>query len=143
MIFLGFFSCGNQLGFITAHLPAFVTERYRAIDPPEMPAGIGITSTSILGATSISVIVLFNNAGSLTAGILSKRYSKKYPLAGIYTGRTIASALFIMLPMTPTSVLLFSAVIGAIWLATVPLTSGLAPTCTVSGMWAHFMGLCS
>lgn len=125
MIFMGFFSCGYQLGFITAHFPAFVTERCGSIDPSGMLAGIGITSTSILGAVSISVIGLFNIAGSLTAGILGKRYSKKYLLAGIYTGRTIASALFIMLPMTPTSVLLFSAVMGAMWLATVPLTSGL------------------
>ena len=125
MIFMGFFSCGYQLGFITAHFPAFVTERCGSIDPSGMLAGIGITSTSILGAVSISVIGLFNIAGSLTAGILGKRFSKKYLLAGIYTGRTIASALFIMLPMTPTSVLLFSAVMGAMWLATVPLTSGL------------------
>ena len=125
MIFMGFFSCGYQLGFITAHFPAFITERCGAIDPSGMLAAIGITSTSILGAIAISVIGLFNIVGSICAGWLGKRYSKKYLLAGIYIGRTIASIVFITLPMTPTTVMLFSAVMGAMWLATVPLTSGL------------------
>ncbi len=125
MIFMGFFSCGYQLAFITAHFPAFVTERCGAIDPSGILAGIGITTTSALGAIAISVIGLFNIGGSIFAGYLGKRYSKKYLLAGIYTGRTIASILFIMMPMTPTTVLVFSAVMGSMWLATVPLTSGL------------------
>ena len=132
MIFMGFFSCGYQLAFITAHFPAFVTEKCGAIDPTGMLAGIGITTTSALGAIAISVIGLFNIVGSITAGWLGKRYSKKYLLAAIYTGRTIVSALFIMLPMTPLTVLLFSATMGAMWLATVPLTSGLV---------AHIYGL--
>ena len=90
-----------------------------------MIAGMGITTTSALGAVAISVIGLFNIVGTITAGWLGKRYTKKYLLAGVYTGRTIAAALFISLPITPTSVLVFSAVMGALWLATVPLTSGL------------------
>ena len=125
MIFLGFFSCGYQLAFITAHFPAFVTELCGAIDPAGMIAGMGITTTSALGAVSISVIGLFNIVGTLMAGWLGKRYTKKYLLAGIYTARTIASALFILMPITPASVLVFSAVMGSLWLATVPLTSGL------------------
>lgn len=132
MIFLGFFSCGYQLAFITAHFPALVTEMCGAIDPSGMLAGMGITTTSALGAVSIAVIGLANVAGSITAGWLGKRYTKKYLLAAVYTGRTIASALFIMLPITPASVLLFSVVMGALWLATVPLTSGLV---------AHIYGL--
>ena len=107
MIFMGFFSCGYQLAFITAHFPAFVTEKCGAIDPSGMLAGIGITTTSALGAVAISVIGLFNIAGSIFAGWMGKRYTKKYLLAAIYTGRTIVSALFIMLPMTPLTVLLF------------------------------------
>ena len=103
MIFLGFFSCGYQLAFITAHFPAFVTEKCGAIDPSGILAGIGITSTSALGAIAISVIGLANIAGSILSGWLGKRYTKKYLLAGIYLGRTITSALFIMLPMTPTN----------------------------------------
>ncbi len=132
MIFMGFFSCGYQLAFITAHFPAFVTEKCGAIDPNGMLAAIGITTTSALGAVAIAVIGLFNIAGSILAGWLGKRYSKKYLLAAIYTGRTIVSALFIMLPMTPLTVLLFSAAMGSMWLATVPLTSGLV---------AHIYGL--
>jgi len=125
MIFLGFFSCGYQLAFITAHFPAFVTELCGPIDPGGMIAGLGITTTSALGAVSISVIGLFNIAGTLTAGWLGKRHTKKYLLAGIYTARTIAAAVFFLMPITPASVLVFSAVMGSLWLATVPLTSGL------------------
>ena len=125
MIFLGFFSCGYQLAFITAHFPAFVTELCGPIDPGGMLSMIGINSTSALGAVSIAIIGLFNIAGTLTAGWLGKRYTKKYLLFGIYVGRTIAAAVFILLPITPTSVLVFSAVMGSLWLATVPLTSGL------------------
>ena len=125
LIFLGFFSCGYQLAFITAHFPAFVTDFCGAIDPNGMLAGIGVTTTSALGAVSIAVIGLFNIAGTLYAGWLGKRYAKKYLLFGIYVGRTVAAAVFIMNDITPFSVLLFSAVMGSLWLATVPLTSGL------------------
>lgn len=125
LIFLGFFSCGYQLAFITAHFPAFITDFCGAIDGGGMLASLGIKTTSALGAVSISIIGLFNIAGTLTAGWLGKRYSKKYLLAGVHTGRTIAAAVFILLPITPASVLIFSAVMGALWLATVPLTSGL------------------
>lgn len=125
LIFLGFFSCGYQLAFITAHFPAFITDFCGAIESNSMLAGLGIKTTSALGALSISVIGLFNIVGTLTAGWLGKRYTKKYLLAGVYTGRTIAAAVFILMPITPASVLIFSAVMGALWLATVPLTSGL------------------
>ncbi|MCT4553182.1 MAG: MFS transporter [Pelagimonas sp.] len=132
MIFLGFFSCGYQLGFITAHFPAFVTEICGPIAAGGILHGLGITTTSALGAISISLIGLFNIVGTLAAGWLGNRYSKKYLLALIYAGRTITAAVFIALPITPTSVLVFSAVMGALWLATVPLTSGLV---------AHLYGL--
>jgi MFS family permease len=132
LIFVGFFSCGYQLAFITAHFPAFVTEMCGAPDPGGLLAAIGITTTSALGAVSIAVIGLANIVGTVTAGWLGKRYTKKYLLAGIYTARTIAAAAFIMLPITPSSVLIFSLVMGSLWLATVPLTSGLV---------AHIYGL--
>ena len=132
LIFVGFFSCGYQLAFLTAHFPAFVTEMCGAIAPTSTLASLGITTTSALGAAAISLIGLANIVGTVTAGWLGKRYTKKYLLAGIYVGRTIASALFIMFPMTPETVLLFSLSMGALWLATVPLTSGLV---------AHIYGL--
>ena len=132
LIFLGFFSCGYQLAFVTAHFPAFVTEMCGPILPGGALHSIGITTTSALGAIAISLIGLANIVGTLTAGYLGKRYSKKYLLAGIYVARTIIAALFIMVPMTPTTVLLFSVGMGSLWLATVPLTSGLI---------AHIYGL--
>ena len=132
MIFLGFFSCGYQLAFTTAHFPAFVTEVCSVIDPGGILAGLGITTTSALGAVSISLIGLANIVGAISAGWLGKKYSKKYLLAGIYAARTVVATLFIMFPMTPATVLLFSLFMGALWLATVPLTSGLV---------AHIFGL--
>lgn len=125
LIFIGFFSCGYQLGFLTAHFPAFVTEMCGPIAPGSMLAGMGITTTSALGAVAISVIGLMNIAGTLTAGWAGNHWQKKNLLAGIYLGRTLISAWFILTPMTPATVLIFSAVMGALWLATVPLTSGL------------------
>ncbi|RCW83882.1 MFS transporter [Paracoccus lutimaris] len=125
MIFAGFFSCGYQLAFITAHFPAMITEMCGPISPMGTLASIGITSTSALGAVAISLIGMANIAGSIFAGWLGKRYTKKYLLAGVYTLRTIASAAFILMPITPTSVIIFSLVMGGLWLATVPLTSGL------------------
>lgn len=131
-ISLGFFSCGYQLGFITAHFPAFVTEMCAAIDPAGMLAGLGINSTSRLGAATISLIGLANIAGTITAGWLGRYYPKKYLLSAVYVGRTIISAVFILIPMTPVTVILFSLSMGALWLATIPLTSGLV---------AHIYGL--
>ena len=132
LIFIGFFSCGYQLAFITAHFPAMVTEMCGPILDGSLLSAIGITSTSALGAIAISFIGLFNIMGTLLAGYLGKTLPKKYLLAGIYTLRTIVAAAFILMPITPTSVLIFSALMGALWLATVPLTSGLI---------AHIYGL--
>ena len=125
LIFVGFFSCGYQVAFITAHFPAFVTELCGPIAPGGLLHGIGITTTSALGALSISLIGAANIGGTLAAGWLGKRYSRKYLLAGIYAGRTVVASLFILFPITPATVILFSVAMGALWLATVPLTSGL------------------
>ncbi len=132
LIFLGFFSCGYQLAFVTAHFPAFVTEMCGPILAGGILHSVGVTTTSALGAVAISLIGLANIVGTLAAGWAGKRYSKKYLLAGIYAGRTLIAALFIMLPITPLSVVLFSVAMGSLWLATVPLTSGLV---------AHIYGL--
>ncbi|MEO1541615.1 MAG: MFS transporter [Pseudomonadota bacterium] len=132
LIFLGFFSCGYQLSFVTAHFPAFVTEVCGPIAPGGFLDSIGVSDTATLGAWSIAIIGLTNIAGTLLAGKLGNIYPKKYLLAGIYTGRTIIAALFILLPMTPLTVVVFSITMGSLWLATVPLTSGLI---------AHIYGL--
>lgn len=132
LIFLGFFSCGYQLAFITAHFPAFVTEMCTGIESGGMLASLGISTTSALGAAAISLIGLANIGGTIAAGWLGNRFPKKYLLAIVYTLRTIVAAAFILVPMTPTTVILFSLAMGALWLATVPLTSGLV---------AHIYGL--
>ncbi len=124
-IFLGFFSCGYQLAFITAHFPAFISEMCSAIEPNGILHSIGITSTSTLGAMALSLIGVFNIIGTILAGWLGNLYSRKYLLVGIYVLRTLISALFIMNPVTPETVFLFSMLMGGLWLATVPITSGL------------------
>ena len=125
LIFLGFFSCGFQLAFITAHFPAFITEMCGPIAQDGLLASIGIKTTSALGAFAIAVIGAANIAGTVLAGKLGQTYSKKYLLAIIYTLRTIICALFILMPMTPVTVLIFAMSMGFLWLASVPLTSGL------------------
>jgi MFS family permease len=125
LIFLGFFSCGFQLAFVTAHFPAFVTEMCANINGDSLLAGIGVDTTSALGAFAIALIGAANVIGTLFAGYFGKRYKKKNLLALIYTGRTIIAIIFIMLPMTPLTVVTFSITMGLLWLASVPLTSGL------------------
>ncbi len=124
MLFLGFFSCGFQLAFITAHFPAFITE---ASSPIIQGSIISLVCSSVegLGALSMALIGLFNIIGCLVAGALGKGYTKKYLLSLIYAGRTISAILFILLPITPTSIAIFSIIMGSLWLATVPLTSGI------------------
>ena len=132
LIFVGFFSCGYQLGFLTSHFPAMVTEMCGPIQPGSVLDGLGISTTSALGALSLSMIGLTNIAGTLAAGWAGSRFQKKNLLAAIYMGRTLVGAAFILTPITPETVVLFSAAMGALWLATVPLTSGLV---------AHIYGL--
>lgn len=125
LIFVGFFSCGYQLGFMTAHFPALVAEMCGPVSPGGVLAGLGISSTSALGAAAFGLIGFANIAGTLLAGWAGKHWPKRYLLAGIYTGRTLFAALFILFPITPATVVLFSLGMGSLWLATVPLTSGL------------------
>ena len=131
MIFVGFFSCGYQLAFITAHFPALVTEMSAPIDPGWC-GDLGIETTAALGGMAISVIGAANILGTLLAGWAGKRYGKKWLLSGIYAGRSIAAIWFILTPITANTVLVFSFSMGFLWLATVPLTSGLV---------AHIYGL--
>ena len=101
-----------------------------------MLASLGITTTSALGAVAFAVIGLANIGGTIAAGALGQHYQKKYLLAQIYLARTVVAAAFILAPITPASVLVFSVLMGALWLATVPLTSGL-----VAQIWGlRYMG---
>ena len=132
MIFVGFFACGYQLAFITAHFPALVTEMSAPIDSSGWCGDLGIKSTAALGGFSISVIGFANIIGTLVAGWAGNKYGKKWLLSGIYAGRSLAAAWFILTPITADSVLIFSFAMGFLWLATIPLTSGLV---------AHIYGL--
>ena len=110
MLVLGFFTCGFQLAFVTVHMPAFLVDN-----------GMSLS----VGAYTLALIGLFNILGSLTAGYLSSRVSRKWLLAWIYAGRGVAIAAFVLLPITPLSCYVFGAAMGFLWLSTVPPTSGL------------------
>ena len=125
LIFIGFFSCGYQIGFFTSHFPAMVTELCGPIASDGLLASIGVDTTAQLGAWSIGIIGMANIVGTIVAGKLGSKYPKKNLLAAIYFGRVIISVVFILTPITPGTVVLFSFMMGMLWLATVPLTSGL------------------
>ena len=132
MIFFGFFACGYQLAFLTAHFPAMVTEMCSAITPSSALHFVGVSTTSSLGALAIGLIAFSNIFGTIYAGWLGQKFPKKYLLAGVYALRALIGLIFILLPITPVTVILFSLFMGSLWLATVPLTSGLI---------AHIYGL--
>ena len=106
----GFFVCGFHVAFITVHLPPYLTDH-------------GIAPQ--LAAWSIAIIGLGNIAGSYAAGVIAGRHSKRWLLVWIYGLRSLAIALFVLLPLSPLTVVLFAATIGVLWLSTVPPTSGL------------------
>jgi len=106
----GFFVCGFQVAFITAHFPAYIGD-------------LGIDARyAVMG---IALIGFFNIIGSLASGVIGQKYSKPIFLALIYIGRSIAVTVFLLLPQTGTSVIIFSAVMGLLWLSTVPPTNSL------------------
>ena len=106
----GYFVCGFQVLFLATHLPKFLTE-----------AGL----SPWVGATALSIIGLFNIIGTMAWGAMGGRLRMKYLLTAIYLLRSAVLVVFVMLPITPVSTYIFSASIGLLWLATVPLTSGL------------------
>jgi len=110
LLVLGYFTCGFQLFFIAVHLPAYLVDR-------GLPAEIG--------GWTIAMIGLFNIMGSFGSGWLSNLVPKRFILSSIYFSRSLAIFAFIMLPLSPLTTLTFAAVIGILWLSTVPPTSGL------------------
>ncbi len=106
----GFFVCGFQVAFITAHFPAYIGD-------------LGIDAR--YAVIALALIGFFNIVGSLGAGVIGQRYSKPKFLVWIYLGRSAAVTAFLLLPQTPTSVIVFAIVMGLLWLSTVPPTNGL------------------
>ncbi len=113
----GFYVCGFQVMFIMAHLPTYLM----TLDMPEWLPGM-----------TISMIGIANLIGTLLFGWLGDKYPKKYLLSFLYFSRSMVFAIFLMVPVSPVSVLIFGGSLGFLWLATVPLTSALV---------GHFFGL--
>lgn len=110
LLIAGFFVCGFHVSFIQTHLPAYVVDR--GLDPRT-------------GAWALALVGLANVVGSYTAGVMGGKHSKKYLLSFIYAARAVVITVFVLMPMTQTSVLIFAFCMGLLWLSTVPLTSGL------------------
>ncbi len=110
LLVAGFFTCGFQLAFITVHFQRYIVES--GLSPQ-------------IGYWAIALVGVFNIFGSLLSGWLGMRMPRRYILSGIYLSRAVATALFIALPASPGSALLFGAVTGLLWLSTVPPTSSL------------------
>jgi predicted MFS family arabinose efflux permease len=110
LLTVGFFVCGFHVQFIAIHLPAYIADQGLA------PG---------LAASALAVIAVGNAAGSWIAGWLGGRVRKKYLLSGIYASRALLFLIFTHTPISEASVLVFAAILGFLWLGTVPLTSGL------------------
>ena len=110
LLVAGFFVCGYQVAFITAHFPAYLGD-------------LGIDAR--YAVIALALIGFFNIIGSLAAGVIGQRYSKPYFLAYIYIARSVAVSAFILLPQSPASVIVFAIVMGLLWLSTVPPTNAL------------------
>jgi MFS family permease len=107
---LGYFVCGFQVVFIGIHMPSYLKDEGLA---PEV-AGY-----------ALALIGLFNVVGTYVAGSLGQRFARRYILASIYALRALAITVFLLVPLTPASVYVFSAVMGALWLSTVPPTNAI------------------
>lgn len=107
---LGFLVCGFHLSFIGFHMPSFLADE--GFEP-------------WLGTAALTVVGIANVIGSYACGVLGGRYPKKDVLCLLYLIRAAAILSFIAFPVTEATVLVFSAVMGLLWLGTVPLTSGL------------------
>jgi MFS family permease len=120
LLTIGFFVCGFHVAFIGLHLPAYIADQ---------AIGMSFFGTPItpleLGGWAIGLVGLFNIAGALIWGALGQKHSKKDLLAVLYFLRAVGFIIFLVLPLSWVSVLIFAATLGFLWLGTVPLTSGL------------------
>ena len=110
LLMAGYFVCGFQVVFIGVHMPSYLKDH-------------GLTPT--VATTALALIGLFNVVGTYAAGSLGERMPKRYILSAIYALRAVAITVFLNVPLTPWSVYIFSAVMGTLWLSTVPPTNAL------------------
>ncbi len=120
LLTVGFFVCGFHVTFIGLHLPPYISDHSVGLSFFGRPI-----SAIELGGWAIGLVGLFNIGGALLWGWLGGRHLRKDMLALLYALRALAFVLFLALPLTWVSVLLFAAALGFLWLGTVPLTSGL------------------
>ena len=113
---LGYFVCGFQVVFIAVHLAPYLKDLSSSYPTVGAPA---------VATTALALIGLFNIFGTYSAGILGQRLPKRYLLSGIYLGRSIAITLFLLIPISPMTTYVFAAVMGFLWLSTIPLTNGI------------------
>ena len=104
----GYFVCGFQVVFIGVHLPSYLKDH--GLSP-----GVATTALALVG--------LFNVIGTYTAGELGQRFPRRYILSAIYLLRSVCITLFLLAPLTPWSVYIFSSAMGLLWLSTVPPTN--------------------
>lgn len=104
----GYFVCGFQVVFIGVHMPSYLKDKGLSPD---------------VATTALALIGLFNVFGTYTAGVLGQKWAKRHILAGIYFARSVAIVAFLLASLSPMSVYLFSAVMGFLWLSTVPPTN--------------------
>jgi MFS family permease len=126
LLVTGFFTCGFQLGFVTIHLPAYLIDR-------------GLSAE--IGGWTLGLIGLFNIIGAMGSGWLGGRMPKRYLLSFIYFARSLAVVALITLPASPTVTLIYGAVMGLLWLSTVPPTSGLVALMFGTRWMAMLFGL--
>jgi predicted MFS family arabinose efflux permease len=107
---LAFFACGFQLVFITTHLPSYL--QICGVAPG-------------VGASALALIGLFNTVGTYMFGLLGARYSQKHLLALIYLLRTLFIVIFLLVPVSAGSTLVFAAAMGFLWLGVAPLVTGI------------------
>jgi len=110
LLTIGFFVCGFHIAFLATHLPAYLSDQ--GLNPS-------------VGTNVLALIGLFNIAGSYYFGLWGGKFPKPHLLSLIYTGRALAIAAFVFLPISAVSAYIFAAVIGVLWLSTVPLTNGI------------------
>jgi MFS family permease len=108
LLMAGYFVCGFQVVFIGVHMPSYL--RDKGLSPQ-------------VASYALALIGLFNVFGTYAAGVLGQKLPKKNILAFIYFARAVAISLFLLVPLSPASVYLFSAVMGVLWLSTVPPTN--------------------
>ena len=108
LLMAGYFVCGFQVVFIAVHMPSYLKDHGLS---PEV------------ATVALALIGLFNVVGTYAAGTLAQRIAKSHLLAGIYALRSLAIVAFLLLPLTPMSVYMFSGAMGLLWLSTIPLTN--------------------